>query len=187
MSDQENQERKATEILLSLEEKVNSLLKIISLYDFNTKLILDKINKISKILEKNPVEVKNKQVVQEFSQNPINISNSPIINTKPSAVVTQEKKTASGKKVPISQRITDDKGRDLFMADVLITDENNNEILKTKTNAVGKWQAHLPVGSYNVLISKIDSSKNKIEVSQNISVSEKDEDLKLNTVIVKRN
>lgn len=43
--------RKATEILLSLEEKVNTLVKIVSVYDMNTKIILNRVNKIHAYIE----------------------------------------------------------------------------------------------------------------------------------------
>ena len=46
-----DQDRKATDILLSIEEKITSLIQVIAVYDMNTKLILDKVNKLSKMIE----------------------------------------------------------------------------------------------------------------------------------------
>jgi len=43
--------RKASNILLSLEEKVNTLIKIVSVYDMNTKIILNRVNKVYAYIE----------------------------------------------------------------------------------------------------------------------------------------
>ena len=40
------EQRKATDILISLESKINLLIQTISVYDMNSKLMLDRINYI---------------------------------------------------------------------------------------------------------------------------------------------
>lgn len=92
-------------------------------------------------------------------------------------------------KIPVGQRITDNKGKDLFMADVLVTDLINGEVVnKLKTNAVGKWQTYLPVGKYSIHVSKITDSVslNKIESLQEIEVTSQMKSLQLPIAIIRR-
>jgi hypothetical protein len=71
MSD-DSTKRLASEILLSLEDKVNSLVKIVSVYDFNTKLILDRVNKMYAYINKLENETIQEQTVQtQFPQTQI--------------------------------------------------------------------------------------------------------------------
>jgi hypothetical protein len=114
----------------------------------------------------------------------------PTIN-QPQGIQTQKsEKPAKGdkdSKVPVVQRITDNTGKDLFMAEVIVMNANKELIAKTKTNAAGKWQAYLKPGKYSVNIVKTDTAtKNKLEAMQDITVSNSDKTITLPVMIIKR-
>ena len=61
--------RKASDILLSLEDKVNNLTKMISVYDYNTKIILDRVNKIFAYID--ALQKEDALLAQQNAQQPI--------------------------------------------------------------------------------------------------------------------
>lgn len=172
--------RKASDILLSLEEKVNNLIKIVSVYDLNIKLVADRVNKIYSYIEEvkksqeEPIQPENDDFkLYTQPEHIISISEEPIVTkrTPIPEVSRSEPDTTSEKKVPVSQRITDNTGKDVFMAEVSIFNSNKELVIKTKTNAVGKWQAYLKPGPYSIAIVKTDTAtKKKIETLQEIVV-----------------
>lgn len=206
--------RKASDILLSLEDKVNNLTKMISVYDYNTKIILDRVNKIFAYID--ALQKEDALLAQQNAQQPIQSENDlfpqyqekEIIQTSTEHLITEEtdpkghRRTArsetytqpetkqvgsSDKKIPVIQRITDHTGKDIFMAEVSILNKNNEIVYKTKTNAVGKWQAHLKTGNYTVSIVKTDTStKKKIEAMQDIVVNDSSPTMTLPTAVIKR-
>ncbi len=196
--------RKSSDILLLLEEKVNTLVKVVANYDLTNKLLLVKINQL--LDQKNITSPSSMQpmakpsIIQVSGQPAIELSNEPIKSKRmvpapkpePSPPKMQSSPTKEDKqitKIPVGQRITDNTGKDLIMANVIITSlQTNEEVAKTQTNAVGKWHTYLSVGTYKVAISKIDmATKNKIECLQEIEVSPELKSLQLPTAIIKRN
>lgn len=90
------------------------------------------------------------------------------------------------RKIPVVQRITDKTGKDLFMAKISVMDENQQLVLETKTNASGKWQAHLKPGTYIVHIVKTDTAtKQKIEAKQTITVNPVNGTMQLPVAIIR--
>lgn len=95
--------------------------------------------------------------------------------------------TKSDKKIPVVQRIQDNNNKDLFMAEVNLISMDGGVVLKTKTNALGKWQGQLAPGKYIVKVSKMDNSiQKKIENQQEITVANHSGTLTLPTLIVNR-
>ena len=226
----DEQQRKATDVLLSIEEKVNTLLQSMSVYNMNTKLILDRVNKVHNYISMLEAEAAslnaqeqptdpNNETVKTSVENVITIaavSDVPRRTVRaetyapmqPSAAWQKEpenveqpdrnviqhppqtvapKPAGPEKKVPVSQRITDSTGKDLFMAAVNILNENKELITQTKTNATGKWQAHLKPGKYHVHVVKTDTAtKVKIEATQEVMVPNSDTVVILPTAIIKR-
>lgn len=193
--------RKVSDVLLSLEEKIILLTKTVAANDLNNRLILDRLNKllgnegntVPLKVETKPAEPV-KVVVPPASM--VEVSDEPI---KPRKQFTMQpieevapvknKKDKSVSKIPVGQRVTDNNGKDLFMADVVITDLDTNEVItKVKTNAVGKWQAYLSVGNYSVHISKIidPNTLHKIESMQEIEITPQAKSLQLPVIIIKR-
>ena len=89
--------------------------------------------------------------------------------------------------IPVSQRIVDKNGKSLFLADVEIYELISNEFLyKTRTNGMGRWMAILNPGKYKIVIKKMQSlSKEKIDVSQEITVLNDNSSQEFNVFIVK--
>jgi hypothetical protein len=210
MSDHEmsKETRKVTDVLLSLEEKIILLIKTISANDMNNKLILDRLNKlvsqgnVSVPTTAETVKVsESSKTITAPNQSPIELSEEPVkprkqftfqpiiesANTASSS--SKEKKEKSVSKIPVGQRITDNNGKDLFMADVVVKDLTTGEVAaKLKTNAVGKWQAYLGAGNYSVHVSKITDANtmHKIESLQEIEVNAQAKSLQLPLIIIKR-
>jgi hypothetical protein len=184
-----NEPRKATDILLSLEEKINTLTKIVAVYDMNIKLILDRLNKLNAALEQ-PEQTLSDRMIPEIYHSPpveavIPVEDKPTGPRRTSR--TEKSDISSDKKVPVSQRITDGTGKDLFMAVVEILSSDKTLISKTKTNAVGKWQAHLKPGDYFIHVVKTDTAtKKKIEALQEINIPSSDAPVNLPLIAIRR-
>jgi hypothetical protein len=203
MGDLENKDqRKVTDIISSLEDKVVLLIKTIAANDMNNKLILDRLNKLlnqsstpSAAPDSKPAPQAPKVASPVATQPIIEVSKEPVRFRKqppPAPSVSDKKESKSGDssqgKVPVGQRVTDNTGKDLFMADVQITNLETDELIKVKTNAVGKWQSYLGVGNYSVHISKVIDSNTlaKLESLQEIEVTPQMKSLQLPIIIIKR-
>jgi hypothetical protein len=185
-------ERKATEVLIDIENEVKKLSQTMSSLMLAQTLSLDKLNRVYNYisnLEKEIEEEKKLQLGQAQQANHNQSIQSP--TTPPMEMETNPKGTRrtsrqpdapsseapmavsqpGEKKIPVVQRVTDHTGKDLFMADVKIMNENKEIVSKVKTNSVGKWQALIAPGRYDVHILKTDTAtKTKIEAMQTITV-----------------
>ena len=82
MSDEDNKkevQRTSSDVLLEIENKLDHLFKMISVYDMNTKLILDRVNKIYSLLnssqtnKQSPISSSvNEPIKNEITPTPIN-------------------------------------------------------------------------------------------------------------------
>lgn len=230
-----SEQRKASDVLLELESKINTLLNLVSSQDLTIKLLTNKVNALTDSIKKTAsaapeapkfkIEaVEENKKVQYTPEFKIEMDNSPTgfrrtsrpetysndqtsspvfpmqlpkMDKVPEIVVPapQEKKSASNDKntdanvnaIPIMQRVVDKNGKSIFLAEVEIINMNNGEtVYSTKTNGTGKWMASLPVGNYRVFLRKRESStKEKLEVSQDIQVDGTQSKLELQTVIVR--
>jgi hypothetical protein len=197
MSDkEENKERKVSDVILSMEQTLSSIHKMISVYDMNTKIILDKVNKLYSLLEKSSkkteevfidttlpkVELKKIEEATPVSQKFVPIAEKPVVRDR---IVSQS--DLNQKMVPVVQKIVNESDKDIFMAEVTITDKNSNLLAKLKTNAVGKWQANLPSGAHKISVSKMDTATKKlINYSGEIIVEKTDSVLTLPNLILKK-
>lgn len=202
--------RKASEVLLSLEEKINMLLKIMSSYDMSSKITLDRVNKMYLYIESLKNETEQENQAQHNESSTIDVSSATAIPMSESPVIskrsmrseeslaaiqpasqdlqpTPQKRSDSERKVPVMQRVSDQTGKDMFMAEVSIFDGDNKLVLKTKTNAAGKWQAYLKPAKYSVNIVKTDTeTKKRFETLQDINVPDSSSPFTLPVVIIKR-
>ena len=185
-------DRKATEVLLDIEGEVKKLSQTMSSLMLAQTLSLDKLNRVYNYissLEKEIEEEKKMQLGQAAEEVNHNLPiSSPItppleMETNPQGVLRTSRQpeapptdapivSQSGeRKIPVLQRVTDKDGKDLFMADVRIMNEKKEIVAKVKTNNVGKWQALVTPGKYDVHILKTDTAtKTKIEAMQTITV-----------------
>jgi hypothetical protein len=217
----ENTPRKASEVLLSLENKVEVLTALVYNQDLLLKLAVDRCNKIYAYIEELKKEYQEQAVAQakegEEQEDPRMVMSPP-----PEQVITDanineqvgEKRGArmaqqmrqqpimmpqnreepqqqpagqEGRKIPVIQRVSDSTGKDLFLAQVVISDENGKLVHKTKTSAVGKWQCLLKPGVYSIHISKTDTATKKvIEATQQITINNSSSTITLPVAIIKR-
>lgn len=89
--------------------------------------------------------------------------------------------------IPVMQRVVDGSGKSLFLADVEVIDLSSMQaVVRTRTNGTGKWMASLGVGTYRVVIRKIEKlSGEKKETLQEIMVDGSQSPFELQTIIIK--
>lgn len=203
-----DEQRKASDVLLAIEDKVNTLLQSMSVYNLNMKLILDRVNKVYNYI--NELEAQagmeapapqptDKDVVKTSAEHVITEDANPAGTARrtaraesyatamPQPPMQDAQRNQTEKKVPVMQRLTNDKGKDLFNAQVEILNEKRELLQTTKTNATGKWQAHLKPGKYNVHVVKTDTAtRDKIEAWQELNIPYSDAVVTLPTAIIKK-
>lgn len=199
-----DEKRKATDILLSLEEKISALTRASVANDLNIKLILDRLNKLlaqkstetginaAFIVPSIPQVVSSQPPLVEINKEPVQLKRQITPKKKIKDHSKEEEREAAIKdhsmRIPVAQRITDDTGHDLFNAEVIITDLSTQSVVnKLQTNAVGKWQTYLPMGKFSIYITKMDiNTRNKIESLQEIEITPNMKALQLPTAMIKR-
>lgn len=109
------------------------------------------------------------------------------MNTIPKSQQPLNPATINLNAVPVQQRVVNEHGKSLFLADIEIVNLASMEtVSKTRTNGTGKWMASLGVGEYRVFIRKLDSAtKERLEITQDISVDGQQSPLELKAIIVK--
>lgn len=231
-----NEPRKASDIIISLESKVESLLEIVKNLDFSMKLLSNKLNDLTansykqeslppKIVIENdknifiskedtlPSETSPKgfrrtsrpetfgedktfNKTQEVKVAVKKQNNEVIVPTQATQIFEQPKVSHKSdfkeselvqNAVPVSQRIVDKTGKSVFLASVEIIDLSTNQsVFKNRTTGTGKWMASLAVGNYRVIVKKLESlTKEKIEVTQDISIDGTKSPYELQTMIIK--
>ena len=217
--------RKASEIILSLESKVEQLIKLHQALDFNVKLISNKLNDIiAAVNNAKPVSapsftVEAPKTIAITKENQLPIENAPIgfrrtsrpetftptspggaeiklapIKPEPPAeamakeqIISTPSIKSSGSVISVQQRITDNSGKAVFLANIEIIDkQSKNVVFKGRTNGIGKYAASLPIGEYQVSIKKAKSlEKPEINELQNLIVDGAQNPLNLPLVIIK--
>ena len=193
-------ERKASDILLDLERKLDQLLGFVKTIDLNQKIILNHINKQGlsvpppSTMEENTsskpnpmtfpqVQSKSKLALaleqadkEEEEENQLTVESNPQI-PKRNARFNAE---ASAKKIPVQQRILYTDGTNVCLAQFRITDSGNNVVKEGRTNQAGKWLAALLPGEYTVNITKSSNSlKPKVELAYQVSISNSETSVEL--------
>lgn len=99
-----------------------------------------------------------------------------------------ERQSSQGQ-IPTMQRCVDGNNKTVFLANVEITDlVTGQQVVKTRTNAAGKWMAPLSVGNYRVVIKKgatPATNKAALEAIQDINIDGSVTPLELPMVIVR--
>jgi len=249
-----NEPRKATDVLLDIEVKLDNLTNLVRSQDLLIKVLSNKLNEVMVALDKpqspkyvveapnfgtpampgpvspplnnltdpernipiaangnllqtnSPVGFRRnsrpetytnvKPEILEKPQNEDNMAVVPNQALKPAKKVPmqvnkdlppQNEQSLPQNQVPVVQRCVDKNGKSIFLANVEITDlDNNQNVVKTRTNATGKWMASLAVGSYRVSIRKLESiTKQKIEATQDIHIDGNKSKIELPMIIIK--
>jgi hypothetical protein len=201
--------RKATDILLDIEQKLDKLLAVSS----NQDLLLKNLNNRIKSLESNPA-VKHadkspeptsvKQVsmpglkpgVQlntESPKIPIEGLSEGMPEPDPDEVEQDHKpkgkrrvsRYVAGEKnraVPVQQRVVYGDGKNVCLAKVEIFQGDKN-IKSLKTNVSGKWTYALDPGTYKVSIYKRNTTnKPTVDMSYEVDIPESSESIQLDTI-----
>ena len=198
--------RKASDILLSIEQKLDQLLLVITANDLTMKVIANKLQNlidknqnisattIDNLLptvsvlspEKEEIDINSEFNIQE-EKNPSGIRRtSRSSSDAPESFFNENKIHKNVSKIPITQRVVDKNGKSLFLANVEFFNEKSESIEQVKTNSVGKYQAQLFPGNYKVLIKKIEPlSKTQLECVQTITVDDNISILELPMIIIK--
>lgn len=186
----EDNPRKASDILLMLEAKVETLSKHIENVDNNIKLILNRLAANNAI--KQGVYSK-EEVISDKNDKIADTMNNIVLEQNKSAKKVEEEKDydfpqveddllpkASGRKVAVQQRITYSDGKNICLANVEIKNSVGQSIKKMRTNAMGKWIAVLEPGNYMVNILKSANKTNPdVDLNFPISIPESDRPIEL--------
>lgn len=223
MTEQEPKEpRKATDVLLDIEKKLDNLTKMVVNNDMLVKLMADRANKTYDMTTKiySYIEELKQEYIAAQGGNSQSSENqdAQVINSPPVEqivmdapfdqpgdrrgartpqrqepvlaapnTIQEQPQQSEGRKIPVVQRVSDNTGKDLYLATVVISDEQGKQVLKTKTSTAGKWQALLKPASYMVHISKTDTvSKKVFEGTQKITIPNSNSTFTLPVVIIKR-
>lgn len=214
-SDNEQPSRKASDVLLELEEKVDRIVQITALYDHNIKLILSKANAAHTLLQqvatklgleehqqlnalKNsnaisipagvPIEVATENKGQRRTTRPTVSEQPPTVFPEHQAQPTEQMKKSAT--TPPERKIPvvqriQRNNKDVFMADIKIF-AGNEQIFKGRSNATGKYQCLLAPGKYTVKVSKTDpTTKQLIEQGQEITITSSEGTLTLPNFVLK--
>lgn len=205
------EERKATDILLSIEADVKEILGYVRNSDLKDKIILERLRLLTEtpesqgqkpdqfdeqslqipiapeklsIFESSPLKDKIRKAMEEASKDQDNIQFTDL-----SAETTQSGKrrgtriqTNAEKQISVQQRVVDSESKNIFMAKVEVFDESNTSVKQTKTNQAGKWFAQLLPGNYQVVLSKAGTAtKPAISISYDIDIPDQDSNFELQT------
>lgn len=199
-------ERKATEVILTMENLLKEILGHIKNIDLKYSLLIKKIEKIDMKQPLPEVEVvfpdyqPTQQAASKFGSNSDLKSKIQLAleeaqrDTEQSDQLTVETHQ-NGKRrnlrvqgdsqirqIPVQQRITYEDGKNIYMASVEISDIDGNLVKKTNTNQVGKWQVPLSPGDYEVNVTKAGTAiKPKVELCYKINIPNQDSTVELET------
>ena len=178
--------RKATDVLIELERKVDNLTKYVQSIDVNIKLVMNRLNGVgdSKPPAKTqPIVKRQEPIVQPgptscstAPQTPGKAETGPTVESfiqvadngkkqvvKPNAVET------FGKKSLVHQKVVYADSKNVILAKVEIFDDNGGLMGTSQTNMTGKWNVSLKPGKYLVHICKPGTS-NRPQVDQKFSM-----------------
>jgi hypothetical protein len=149
--------RKASEVVLSLEDRVSKMENKLDIIDVNVKAILNKLNlagKEPKVRAPEPTKPTQPIAVAKPVSGPI--VQAPIPTQEDVVFPQVEAPPEENRKSVVEQRITYDDGRPVILASVTISDAEikTNTIAKIKTDGHGKWHTQLFGGKYIVEVVK---------------------------------
>lgn len=194
-----SKQRDAIQILLDLEQKIDTLTKISINNDMLLKALLNQSNQISPVSIKkeiNPNSIKIEAALpenlpQQNNQQLPNRSHKRIeytmpVQTKEQIVVDkpiQQEQKVFFEEVDVNQKVMLPGKKDAFMCIVTVLSLDNSTSYKTKTNAVGKYTVKLKPGKYRITLEKTTATKEQYKVVQEINVDGKSQKMDLQEVI----
>jgi len=173
-------ERKASDILLELETKIEILTKKIDSQDILLKAQHNKMNELLRLLTKEKpkqnIQIINPEIVKTKIPK---LKEIPQEVTKPIVPVLKQEdpeefKDYQDQKFKITQRVLDSKNKPIYMAAVQITNLSDNTVVaRPVTKANGKYSVELLAGKYRFKYTKqIDLKSERQEKIQDIIITE---------------
>lgn len=88
--------------------------------------------------------------------------------------------------IPITSKVVDSKGKGIFLAEIEILEISTKKITKIRAKGDGRWETAVPIGNYELTVSKrIPGNKEKIVSKQSFVVDGSSIPLKLKEVELK--
>ena len=169
-------ERKATEILASLEAEVKKLSKSIGNQNFQLSLILNKLNEQENAAP--PVQQTTNQQPKQQATMPgfkpgVKIMDGVLVSSEKTTDVEEFNFTDAdtlARPIPVVHKVHYPDGSAVFNATIDVYNSNGEKIKTLKTNN-GKWTSQLNPGNYTINIFKASTNvKPEIKTSLNITV-----------------
>jgi len=165
--------RSASEVLLSLENRVEILEGLVRSIDHNIKLLLNNKNISERKIIKEPINKISKPKVSKDK------SASKVV-TADAVDFVQVDSGVKNRKRTVRERLTYSDSKAIVLAQVEIFDSSGQLIAKKRTNNEGKWTESLLPGEYSIRVAKGKTSINPpIGVNYEIFVSPDDKPLQL--------
>ena len=135
------EERKASDILLELEAKIDKLAGESVLTNFNLKLLLGRIDSLVNIKTQSIIEAPKPEETVFFE-------------VPKESIQSKKISKSSEKDVVVKQTVRYPDGKPVILANVRILDLNNKELKSRKTLTSGSWDLLLKPGEYQLHIVK---------------------------------
>ena len=170
-------ERKATDILLDIERKVDEMVLVQKNQEFVLKTILARINNSVSVA---PPALEQKQIP----------GIKPGIKLNMPPVETEKFSGLKENNISVEQLVQYPDGKPIAVAKIEIFKKNGNDtelVKSTRTNPVGKWMANLSAGEYTIsLMKQATGQRSLVNVNFDVVVPDKPEGIiKLENYMVK--
>lgn len=164
-------DRKASDVLLDLENKIEEVISIVKNQDLLLKILSNKLSNLESVIGNN--------------------SNTSLVLPVSNVV---ENKTVIGKKdtvdksgnILVSQIVKNSDGKNISMARIeifLISDGSMVLVSGKKANVSGKWTANLQPGKYKIKAFKLISDKESFNAECDVIIPEGNEFIQLDPLV----
>lgn len=170
-------DRKASDILVNIEQIVKNLERKFALQEFQNSLIIEQQNRLLNLLQDDTPEpypiINNPAQKKSINIDPIKTDDDFVfrVNNKPVEIPIDKplkeitEKVLQGKLIPITQRLVDPNGDPIENLEIRVLDDRNDLVKISKSNSSGRWNTALPSGRYTAKISG-KYKNNKIDTAQ---------------------
>lgn len=207
------QPRKASDIILSLEAKMDKMMALHATLDLNLKVLSNKMTEMMRTMNTTdnismPQNIPTatataidtfpnyegpQEITISSSENQKTVEKEPVGFRRTSRPETFDRVSEPtegvdmGRKISVVQRIVDKTGKAIFAAGIEVIEHNSREkIWSGRSDAIGKYRCRVLPGTYQIVIKKQDNiTKEKIELSQNIIVDGHKDIIELPILIAK--
>lgn len=148
-------QRKATDVLLDLEDKIDLALRRLTVLDTNVKILLNKVSPTKNLEEVKSINNNEKSLEVPKEAPKITVESFTQVGDKSTQKVIKSTIDSSAKKRLVHQNlIYNSDNKNVVLAKVKAYDMDQNLVGETKTNMHGKWKLSLRPGKYIIHIVK---------------------------------